>query len=89
MGATSVVNIKEVPCNIYVGRGSEWGNPFKIGRDGTRREVIEKYMEYFVHDLQHKAKYSNILMLKGQTLGCHCDPLECHGHFLAWLVEGL
>lgn len=46
--------------NVYIGRGgivfvdgarfpkmsSEWANPFKIGRDGDRREVIEKYETY-------------------------------------------
>jgi hypothetical protein len=27
---------------VYIGRGSKWGNPFVIGRDGTRAEVIAK-----------------------------------------------
>ena len=30
-------------AGIYIGRGSAWGNPFVIGRDGDRAEVIEKY----------------------------------------------
>ena len=28
---------------VYVGRGSLWGNPLVIGKDGTREEVIEKF----------------------------------------------
>lgn len=28
---------------VYIGRGSKWGNPFVIGRDGDRAEVITKY----------------------------------------------
>lgn len=28
---------------VYIGRGSKWGNPFVIGRHGTRAEVIAKY----------------------------------------------
>jgi hypothetical protein len=28
---------------VYIGRPSKWGNPFVIGRDGSREEVIEKY----------------------------------------------
>lgn len=28
---------------VYIGRRSKWGNPFVIGRDGTRAEVIAKY----------------------------------------------
>lgn len=31
---------------IYIGRGTIYGNPFKIGIDGTRNEVIQKYIEY-------------------------------------------
>ncbi|PIW12451.1 MAG: hypothetical protein COW35_01440, partial [Candidatus Infernicultor aquiphilus] len=29
--------------DVYIGRPSKWGNPFTIGKDGTRSEVIEKY----------------------------------------------
>jgi len=28
---------------VYIGRPSKWGNPFVIGRDGTRPQVIERY----------------------------------------------
>lgn len=28
---------------VYVGRPTKWGNPFVIGRDGDRDEVIERY----------------------------------------------
>lgn len=28
---------------IYIGRGSKWDNPFRIGRDGDRATVIAKY----------------------------------------------
>lgn len=31
---------------VYIGRGSPWGNPFIIGKDGTRDEVIAKYEAY-------------------------------------------
>jgi hypothetical protein len=29
--------------HVYIGRGSKWGNPFKIGREGDRAEVIAIY----------------------------------------------
>ena len=32
-----------VPNVVYIGRPSVWGNPFVIGKDGTRAEVVEKY----------------------------------------------
>ena len=28
---------------VYIGRGSKWGNPFRIGIDGDRTAVIAKY----------------------------------------------
>jgi hypothetical protein len=38
-----VLNVRQVgrraaPDRVYVGRPSKWGNPFVIGRDGTRSE---------------------------------------------------
>ena len=40
---TRVVHCKREPFDIYIGRPSKWGNPFVIGRDGNREQVIEKY----------------------------------------------
>ncbi len=35
------------PVNaVYIGRPGKWGNPFQIGRDGSRMEVIEKFRNY-------------------------------------------
>ncbi len=28
---------------VYIGRGSKWGNPFRIGADGNRAAVIAKH----------------------------------------------
>ena len=33
---------------VYVGRPSKWGNPFVIGRDGARDEVVAKYRAWIV-----------------------------------------
>jgi len=43
---TRVVHCKKEQFNIYIGRPSKWGNPFKIGRDGSRQEVIQKVQRY-------------------------------------------
>ena len=68
---------------VYIGRGgrgvppSKWGNPFKIGRDGTRGEVIGRYRDYF---RQSAGLLNNIGELEGKVLWCHCRPDEpCHG----------
>ena len=36
---------------MYVGRPTPLGNPFVIGVDGTRAEVIEKYRTWILHEL--------------------------------------
>jgi hypothetical protein len=28
---------------LYIGRPRKWGNPFVIGRDGSRADVVAKY----------------------------------------------
>ena len=65
---------------IYIGRPSVWGNPYEIGRDGTREQVIEKYKDYLYSNasLMYQAQTD----LKGKNLVCWCAPLACHGDVL-------
>lgn len=65
---------------IYIGRPSKWGNPFVIGRDGSREEVIEKYRSWLLSqpDLVAAVKRD----LKGKDLVCWCAPKPCHGDVL-------
>jgi Domain of unknown function (DUF4326) len=42
------VGRRSAPDRVYVGRPSKWGNPFVIGRDGTRDEVIAKYRAWIL-----------------------------------------
>ena len=84
---TRVVNIAhEEPYDVYIGRPSKWGNPFIIGRDGTRKEVVEKYRMWLSEhpELIEEAKKE----LKGKVLGCWCKPKSCHGDVLARVAEG-
>lgn len=80
---TKVVNYKE-KYDIYIGRPSKWGNPFTIGKDGTREEVIEKYRKYI---LKNKKLLKSLPELKGKVLGCFCKPRACHGDVLVELLE--
>jgi hypothetical protein len=65
--------------NVYIGRPSKWGNPFVIGRDGTRSEVIALYEKY----LQASPKLmSSLAELAGKNLICWCSPKACHGDIL-------
>jgi hypothetical protein len=81
---TTVVNIKE-EYDIYCGRPSKWGNPFIIGKDGTREEVIEKFKTYIQtrQDLIKDAK----MELKGKRIACYCSPLSCHCDILAQIAD--
>lgn len=61
----------------YIGRPTPYGNPFVIGKDGTREEVIAKFTEYVN---QNEALQSLIQKnLRGKDLVCFCAPLPCHG----------
>jgi hypothetical protein len=83
--------------NIYIGRGgvvfidgkrfppsaSEFANPYKIGKDGIREEVIEKYKVMIENKIKSNYEFANkIKNLKGKNLGCWCKPESCHGDIL-------
>lgn len=78
---------KEEKYDVYIGRGTPWGNPFPIGIGGTgddRETVIEKYQQYFSEEiLTDSEKQKALLSLRGYRLGCHCKPLACHGDIIA------
>lgn len=79
-----VVHCEKEDYDVYIGRPSKWGNPFKIGRDGTRREVIQKYENYI---LQNEELMNSLHELEGKVLGCWCKPKSCHGDVLLKLVN--
>ena len=60
-----VVHVRE-PHTVTIGRPSVWGNPFKIGEDGTRSEVIGLYREHLARRI---AAGVDLTPLVGQTLG--------------------
>ena len=73
--------IKNIPENsVYVGRPSVWGNPFIIGKDGCREEVIMKYRTFLFRnkELTEKVKEE----LAGKNLICFCSPKSCHADVL-------
>ena len=90
--------------NVYIGRrgvliidkqrfpqtSSNFANPYKIGKDGTREEVLTKYKEYITKKLENNNTLLNeLLSLKGKTLGCWCCPELCHGNILLDLIDKL
>lgn len=81
---TRVVNLRKERYDVYIGRGSKWGNRFVICRDGNREDVIGKYKEWI---LKNDELLSCLGELKDKVLGCYCKPLACHGDVLVELVE--
>ena len=93
---TRVVNVKTgAPYTVYIGRAngryrlprSKRHNPFRIGKDGTRDEVLPRYRAYLLGQPELLAQIGELLR---QTLGCWCAPsagfqgqLLCQGQVLA------
>jgi len=66
--------------SVYVGRGSPFGNPFVVGVDGTRSEVIRKYRQY----VRRNPELLKLIeeQLRGRDLVCFCAPKACHAEVI-------
>jgi hypothetical protein len=84
MKPPKVVHCKKSEYDYYIGRPSKFGNPFEIGRDGTREDVVDKYRDWI--KTQPKL-LADLPELSGKTIACWCAPLACHGDVLAELVS--
>ena len=91
---TTVVNRHHhAPFDVYIGRGSKWGNPFSH-LDGTtaafkvdtREEAILSYEKWIMEPEQEHLRDA-LHELRGKILGCYCEPLGCHGHVLAKMTN--
>lgn len=69
---------------LYIGRPSKWGNPFVIGRDGSRADVIAKYRAWVLNQRELTGALDE---LRGRDLVCWCAPLACHGDVLVDLAN--
>ena len=76
---TKLVGRQCAADRVYVGRPSTWGNPFVIGRDGTRDDVIAKYRGWIV---RQPALILALHELRGKHLVCWCAPDKCHADVL-------
>ena len=79
-----IVHCKKEKYDVYIGRGSKWGNPYRIGVHGSREEVIRMYENYL---LGNTDLMNSLEDLKDKILGCYCTPLACHGDILIKLIE--
>lgn len=82
---TTVVNkINTKDFDVFIGRPSKWGNPFKITREDDRTKVIALYKEWII---TQPDLLKDLRELKGKRIACFCKPLACHGDILAELAD--
>lgn len=88
-----VVHCKKEKYDVYIGRGSKWGNPY-THKEGTtakyivdnREMAVQKYKEWITKgEGQHLL--DDLHELKNKKLGCFCKPKSCHGDVLKELIE--
>ena len=73
---------------VLIDRRTKWGNPFKLGVDGSRDEVIDRYRADLWRRIQAgEISLEELAELNGCWLACWCEPLPCHGDVLAKAAE--
>jgi len=82
---TVVVNRHYKSYTVYIGRGTKFGNPYRIGPDGTRGDVIAKHKKDFYDNWELQEAVWN--ELRGEIIGCSCKPLPCHGDTYVEYIE--
>lgn len=74
---------------VYVGKGSKWGNPFRIGKEAVdAQDACNNFRFMLTHpenkNLRAKAKFE----LKGKNLACWCAlDKPCHADVLLEIVN--
>lgn len=95
---TTVVNIRtSKKFDVYMGRGGPFGNPYVIGPDGNRPEVIRKFLIYFHERLRLDPEWKvKVEALRGKILACFCRPIDgfsgqvlCHAQIVAAYIDGV
>lgn len=94
MAETTVVNVRGMDTFdlrhkriTLIDRRSMFGNPFRIGPDGDREQVICLYQSWLQEKVRIDPAFRKALLkLRGKKLGCWCAPQPCHGDVIVrWL----
>ncbi|MBS5905033.1 DUF4326 domain-containing protein [Roseomonas mucosa] len=93
---TTIHNLKREamgPGDVRIDRRTEFGNPFVLGRDGTRAEVIARFeaaeRARLADPKTGPARRAKVRAMHGKRLFCWCAPLPCHGNVYAKLAAEL
>ena len=102
---TRVVNCKYEKYDIYIGRGSPFGNPFthlplertkaKV-QVGSRDESIQACEDWLDgtawNDIEQERRtyiLEHLVDLEDKILGCYCKPLRCHGDIYVKMIGNM
>lgn len=100
---TRIVHCQKEKYDVYIGRANSrkrltksiFSNPYVIGKDGTRREVLDKYRAHAEEMVKRSPMFAlGVRNLHGKTIACWClqtpvetirprEEQECHGEILA------
>lgn len=91
----TVVNKYKEPFDVYIGRGSVWGNDYShlpetkaSHKVDTRDEAVECYRDQLWDSIcSGKITIDMLKSLNGKRLGCFCKPKSCHGDIIVKAVE--
>ncbi len=75
---------------VYVGRPTRWGNPYRVGLDGTAAECVEKFRQHCGVRRQQApdAFRAWIAPLRVHDLACWCPAgTPCHADVLLALAN--
>lgn len=84
----------QIPADaVYIGRPSDWGNPFTHLKSGTlashqvntRDQAVARYRDYLLQT--RPDLLARLHELRGRDLVCWCAPQSCHGHILLELAN--
>lgn len=89
MVRTTVVNISHgKEYDVFIGRPSKWGNPFRLADYGDDRAlVVRMFKQWLLRPAQKGLIEAARRELKGKRLGCYCAPQYCHGHVWVDILE--
>ncbi len=77
----TVVNKYRSAYDMYIGRGSKWGNPFK---SGTKEQNIADFEKYLLNSPELMQALPELL---NKRIACFCKPKACHGDVLKHYAE--
>lgn len=70
------------PGDVDIMRPGPYGNLWRVGPDGTRKQVLDRYETWLMAPENHEYRDMVRRQLRGRNLTCCCKPQPCHGDLL-------